>query len=74
MSVLFIRKAPELTLGCIKKQKVLKSFLQVSVPSLKMFHIVMCSMLQNIMKLSCHLGGPPVAELLHIGIVVVFRI
>jgi len=34
----------------------------------------MRSMLQNITKLSCHLGGPPVAEILHISIVVVFRI
>ena len=61
-------------LGCITKHKILKSFLEVSVPSLKMFHIVMCSMLHNITKLSCHLGGPPLAEILHIGIVVVFRI
>jgi len=31
-------------------------------------------MLQNITKLSCHIGGPPLAEVLHIGIVVVFQI
>jgi len=34
----------------------------------------MCSMLQNIMKLSCRLGGPLLTENLRVGIFVVFRI
>ena len=33
----------------------------------------MCSMLQNIMKLSCYLGGPLLAKILHISILWYFE-